>query len=652
MRKVLTAICLLGSVVTTAVQIENFELLDHNGNAHELYYYSDADAIVLIVQGNGCPILRNALIDLRSVRDQFADDQVVFLMLNANPQDDRESIRLEAAEWGIDFPILVDDAQLVARSLGVTRTAEAFVINPSNWDLTYRGPLNDRLGYERQKAQADAHYVADAIRALKEGIQVDIKSEGAKGCLINMAEPQTGISYVDDVVPILQERCMSCHVPGGIGPWHMSSYDMVKGFAPMIREVLRTNRMPPWHADPHIGNWRNDRSITLAEKKLLVDWIEGGALRGEGVDPLGAIVAEIETARGSADWPLGAPDLIVEVPAFEVPASGVVEYQNYEIPTTLQESAWISGIDVRPGNTNVVHHVLVGTNEPGEHARQGVFNNYLGGYAPGVPGDFLPENTGIMVHPGSSVAVQLHYTPYGKAVVDNTKIGLYFHDEPPELIARHGVVINYNLAIPPNTKAYEEGAYLEFDRDAELYSILPHSHYRGRSSTFELEYPDGERETLLSVPAYDFNWQTPYVFDTPKAVPAGSKLIHKTIYDNSKQNFANPDSEKTVTWGLQSWDEMLYGAFVFRWVEETAAEPIHSSERFQAAQAVGFLDRDMDGGIQQSELTGRSIRRLAPAFAGFDANGNEAIEVEEFFNYQKYLAQRRAQSRNTAVQPN
>ena len=650
MKNVLIASCLMAGVMAWAVPVENFSLLDHNGDAHELYYYSDADAVVLIVQGNACPIIRNALPDIREVRDRFVDENVVFLMLNANPQDDRNSIQAEAEEWEIDLPILVDETQLVARGLGVTRTAEAFVINPSNWELAYRGPLNDRLGYERQKAEADVHYVADAIHAVKNGGELDIQTEAAKGCLINIEEPASEISFVDDVVPVLEQNCMRCHVPGGIGPWSMSSYEMVKGFAPMMREVLRTNRMPPWHADPHIGTWGNDRSISIAEKKLLVDWIEAGAPRGEGEDPLGEIVATIEENRSSVDWPLGEPDFIVDVPAFEVPATGVVEYQNHEIASNLPEDVWIRGIDVKPGDTNVLHHALVGSNEPGSNSRGGVFNNFLGGYAPGVIGDFAPEGTGTLIKAGSNIAIQMHYTPYGKTVVDETQIGLYFHDKPPERYVRHGVVINFNIAIPPNTKAHEEGAYVEFDKDAELYSILPHSHYRGSSSTFELELPSGERELLLSVPEYDFNWQTGYAFAEPKHVPAGSKLIHKTVYDNSNQNFANPDPDKTVTWGLQSWDEMLYGAFVYRWSDETSANPIHSAARFRAAQTVGFLDSDMDGGIQSDEIGERLKKQLEPAFTHFDANGNEALEVDELFNYQKFAAQRRAQAQRQQVE--
>ena len=643
MRKGLISFAVVCCFSMSAAPVENFLLLDQHGAAHELYYYSDFDAVALIVQGNGCPIIRNALPDIKSVRDQFQDENVAFLMLNANPQDTRESILEESEEWEIDFPILVDETQLVARGLGITRTAEAFVINPKTWELVYRGPVNDRLGYERQKLEAEEHYVANAISSIRAGEAFDVEAQGAKGCLINMAEPETEISYVDDVAPILQARCMNCHVPGGIGPWAMTSYEMVRGFAPMMREVLRTNRMPPWHADPHIGEWSNDRGIPASEKKTLVDWIESGTPRGEGDDPLQKFA--VVPTEEEAEWPSGEPDLIVDVPAYNVPASGVVDYQTYEIESNIEEGVWVRGIDVVPGDTNVVHHLLVGSMDAGSGSRGNVFDNYIGGYAPGTRGaSYLPEGTGIYIQPGSKFAVQMHYTPYGKAVVDETKIGLYLHDEPPKSYLRHGVVIDYQLAIPPNTKAHEEGAYFKFEHDAELYTILPHSHYRGRSSTFEVEYPDGSREMLLSVPNYDFNWQTGYNFAESKIIPAGSRLIHKTVYDNSKQNFANPDPDRLVTWGLQSWDEMLYGDFVFRWIDETTENPIHSNERFRVTQMIGFMDKDMDGGIERDELGDNMLKRLEPAFQHFDANGDDALELDEFHAYQAFVAQRRAEA--------
>ena len=378
--------------------VDNFTLLDHNGAAHELYYQSDAKALVIMVQGNGCPIVRNAWHDLKVVRDAYENRGVRFWMLNANLQDSRATIAAEAAEWGYDMPILVDSTQLIGESLALVRTGEVLVIDPGTWEITYRGPMHDRLTYERQKAAVGEHYLSDTLDAMLADEPVEVAERDAVGCLINFpdAKPQhhQTISYSSTVAPILERNCAVCHRPGGIGPWAMTSFEMIRGFAPMIREVVRTKRMPPWHADPHIGAWQGDRSLSEADMKTLVHWIEAGAPRGDGPDPLTRVTAQTD------DWPLGPPDLIVEVPGFEVPASGVVDYQFPVVDNPLTDDAWVRAATVVPGDRAVVHHVLVGSSDPGTSVAQNnesVFDNYIIGYAPGNETMHMPDGTGVYV---------------------------------------------------------------------------------------------------------------------------------------------------------------------------------------------------------------------------------------------------------------
>ena len=624
--------------VSQASRVDNFALLDHRGEAHELYYHSDAAAVVLIVQGNGCPIVRNALADYRALGEAYAERGVRFLMINSNLQDNRQSIAAEAQEWNIPFPILVDETQLIGEALNLTRTAEVLVIDPDGWQLVYRGAVNDRLTYERQRQAAQRHYVREALDALLEDAPVAVDGQAAMGCLMNLpgAKADHGtISYSADVAPILRENCVECHRPNGIAPWAMTSYAMVQGFAPMIREVLRTRRMPPWHADPHVGAWKNDRALAVAERQTLVHWVEAGAPRGEGPDPLAEAVAP------APEWALGAPDLVVDIPAFDVAASGVVDYQFLVVRNPLDRDVWIRAMDISPGVTEVVHHVLVGTTDadgPLEYSGESLMNNYLGGYAPGVGPQTMPEGTGVYLPQGSGFIFQMHYTPYGKAVTDRSRLALYFHDEPPANYLRHGVVLDPTIRIPANAKAHVESAYFEFRRDATLYTVLPHSHYRGRSSTFELLYPHGERELVLSVPDYDFNWQRGYDFAQPKAIPAGTRLVHTTVYDNSAQNAGNPDPSRDVPWGLQSHDEMLYGDFVFSWTEERSDKPIHDHDYAEQAQMVGFMDRDMNGVISRDEVPAAERERFARAFARGDADGDGALSAAELLAVQRAAA--------------
>ena len=168
LRRVVLVFVLMTALRSWCVTVENFSLLDQNGAEHELYGYENSKAVVLMVQGNGCPIVRNALGDIKAVRELYASNDVVFLMINSNLQDNAATIRDESLAWDIDFPILDDERQLVGEMLRFTRTAEVLVIDTNEWDLVYRGPVNDRLTYDRQKANADRHYVAEALEAIFE----------------------------------------------------------------------------------------------------------------------------------------------------------------------------------------------------------------------------------------------------------------------------------------------------------------------------------------------------------------------------------------------------------------------------------------------------------------------------------------------------
>ena len=626
---------LLLAVSAHAERIDNFVLLDQHGDAHNLYYHKDKSAIVVMIQGNGCPIVRNALTDYKALRDQYADQGVHFLMLNSNLQDQRSTIFAEAEKYGIDMPILHDESQLIGESLNLIRTAEVLIIDPKTWNIVYRGPINDRQVYERQKAQASNHFAADAIANVLAGEPIDVANRDTMGCLINFAqrnEDHAKISYTDTIAPLLQEKCVVCHTEGGIGPWSMSSYEMVRGFAPMMREVIRTKRMPPWHADPHIGAWKNDKSLSVEQAQTLVHWIEAGAPRGAGEDPLKNIMIS------QPEWPLGEPDLILDLPTYDIPASGVVDYKFPRLANPLDQGVWVKAATVIPGNREVVHHILAGSiDATTAQAKRdsGVFDNYLIGYAPGNESNIFPQDTGVYIAPGGEFTFQLHYTPVGREVTDSSRIGLYFHDKQPGNFYRQSVVLDPSIEIPPHTARHAEVAYYAFDKPALLHDLVPHSHYRGVASKFELQGPDGSRETVLSVPNYDFNWQRTYTFVEPKRIEPGSKLIHTTWYDNSTANPGNPDPARTVPWGLQSWDEMLYGAFSYTLVDETSEAPILNKELADTTQMVGFMDKDMDGKLSWQELPDRLKRRLVQGFNMVDTNADGGLDINELYSMSK-----------------
>jgi mono/diheme cytochrome c family protein len=537
---------------TAPAPVDNFALLDQRGKFHDLYYLSDMKAVVLMTHDNECPMVPAAVTTLEGVKKSYGAKGVEFLMLNVN--DSRESVAARGDVGSI--PVLIDEAHLVGEALKANRAGEVFVIDPKGWKLIYRGPLD--------RTKNGSALVSGALDAVLAGSATPQRSIAAKGCKLKVEKykkPSDRVAYSEHVAPLLIDNCVTCHRTGGIGPFAMTNYNIVQGFAPMIREVIRTKRMPPWHADPHVGAFEGDRSLTTAEAQTIVRWIESGAPRGKGPDRLA------EYQKSWADWDFGKPDLIVEVPAFDVPATGTIDYQRHTIKNPTGRDLWLRASDILPGDRSVLHHVLIGMDDArlpaAERRLQGAVGS-IGLYVPGGGPFKYPAETGIFLPKDASFTFQMHYTSNGKAVRDATRAGFYFMDAPPKYELKTALLIKTSLKIPANTKEYKDSMSMKFPRDVMAYSFFPHAHFRGRASNFVAQYPDGREEVLVSVPKYDFNWQATYALTTPKLIPAGTRITHSTTYDNSSQNPANPDPNRVVPWGEQSWDEMLYGTVVYR----------------------------------------------------------------------------------------
>jgi len=620
--------------VASPKRVDNFRLSDQNLMAHELYRLADAKAVVIITQGNGCPIVRNISTDLRELVSAYKGKGVEFLMLNSNIQDNRATVAAEAKEYGYPIPILMDTNQLVGEQLGVERTAEMFVINPKTWQVMYRGPINDRVVFERQKAKAEKTWGKDALDAVIAGRKPAVAYQQVNGCLINF--PERGkkgaarkISYSEDIAPMIEEKCAQCHQPGGIGPMALNNYQQIKGFAPMIRETVRTKRMPPFHADPSVGTFHDDKSLSPQQIKTLVHWIEDGAPRGPGKDPLAAV------KFSAPDWPLGKPDLVLDIPAYNIPATGIVDYQRPYAVNPLTEGRWLRASTIKVNERQAVHHILTGYLKDvptgGGQVNESRWGASVGGYAVGSESQVQPANTGVYLPAGGAVGFQNHYTPFGKAVTDKSQIAFYFYpkDKTPELVMRNSVIADPSIEIAPNAEFHPEVAYITFPKDALLFSAFPHAHYRGGSAQVFLRTPDGNETLLLALPKYDFNWQREYTFSTPVKVPAGSKLISRFTYDNSKRNPANPDANRVVPWGDQSFDEMLYTAIRYRWVDETSSKMTDNDKLLNQSQMVGLLDDNIDGKIQLAELRGEIGVAVKPMFPLLDGNKDGALDSRE-----------------------
>jgi peroxiredoxin len=597
---------------------DDFQLTDQTRTAQRLYYYSYAPAIVLMSQSNEGATSRASAAALEKLAAAYRDKGVVFFMVNSNLADHREATAAWAAKQATTVPVLMDEQQLVGEALGVQREGEVFVLDPKTWTVAYHGP-------------ADAH-AAPAIEAVLAGQPAPVgRVPVTAGQAIAFPERAkaasfANISYSKDVAPILEEKCVSCHIKGGIGPFAMTGYETVKGFAPMIRETVRTRRMPPYFADPHIGAFKNDQGLSAEQTKTLVHWIEAGSPRGTGPDPLLAYAD-----KTAPEWPteLGKPDVVVDIPAFKVPATGLVEYQNPLIENPFKQDTWLKAIAIKPGDRRVLHHVVSNT-VPDAASHAAIPGGSVGSYTPGAQPQIMADGAGAPVPAGGKLHFQMHYTTMGKETVDKTQVGFYTLKTPPQFIKRSVVIGDFALYIPAGAQAHKEVAYLTFPADAYLYTLYPHAHYRGSHVELKARTPDGKETMLISLPKYDFNWQRDYDPVKPILVKAGTKLIATWVYDNSIHNAANPDPKRNVTWGEQTPDEMMYFRLNYRWADETTSHVRGDLQaKLQESGMVGGLDANVDGVIEPAELKGPSTSFLRAKFADLDKNHDGVLDAGE-----------------------
>ncbi len=420
--------------------------------------------------------------------------------------------------------------------------------------------------------------------------------------LANAAGGET-VSFSKHVMPILQKRCQNCHRPGDIAPMSFTSYREARPWAKSIREKVLNRTMPPWHADPQHGNFSNDRRLTQDEIDTITQWVDGGAREGDRADlPPPATLTE--------EWSIGQPDLVLPMTEeYTVETKGQDQYIYFAIPTHLTEERFIQAIEFRPGNRTVVHHGLVflkakGTPLP-SRSQTDYYNKVAGfplfkgqgdairvnpaapvhddacalpdggsampgnltagrrplihSFAPGSRGDVWPEGTGIRIPADTELMLQLHYVNTDTVEKDRSSVALIFTKERPKQIVEQQWVQNYYFKIPAQAKNHEVRACHTLTKDVEIRAVGPHMHTRGKDMELKAFAPGASAETLVRVPAYDFNWQTTYVLKEPRLLPAGTRLEVTAHFDNSPGNPSNPDPAAEVRWGDPTTDEMLIG---------------------------------------------------------------------------------------------
>jgi hypothetical protein len=425
------------------------------------------------------------------------------------------------------------------------------------------------------------------------------------------------VTFSKDVAPIFHAKCAECHRPGDSAPFSTLTYKDVRPWAKSIKEKVVNRTMPPWHADPHFGNFKNDRSLSQKEIDTIAAWVDGGAVEGNPKD-----LPPVPTFNDG--WTIGKPDMIIKVPEYTYKA-GTDEYQYFDVPTNFTEDRYVQFAEARPGNRKIVHHIIAFIQPPGSLNLVGLSNeernkrmevmlknpnspfyrdgflmrikpeqpvvddgcdpnrrgggggdNILTGYAPGHNADLFAPGTGRRIPAGSIIRFQMHYsnqTLGGDAVEkDESQIGLIFAKEPPKNLVTTNSIGNIFFKIPAGAENHKVTGCRTVKRDTTIYALMPHMHLRGKSMKYEAFYPDGKSEVLLNVPKWDFGWQTNYLLKEPKRLPAGTRLMLTAIFDNSRNNKFNPDPTKDVRYGEPTYDEMAFGFMDFVTENPTLAQ--------------------------------------------------------------------------------
>ncbi len=561
-------------------KIEAFRLPDHRGARHALADAKDQKLVVVAFLATECPLAQQYAPRIAKLAGEFGPKGVAFIGIVSNPQESLTDIERYVLAHKIGFPVLKDLGAEVADQFGAKRTPEVFVLDAPDRNaertVRYWGRIDDQYGVGYKRPKPTRRDLATALDELLAGKSVSRPAVESVGCYIGRTPktpPKGTITYAQDVAPLLQKRCASCHQSGDIAPFPLATYDETVPWGETIRQVVDSGRMPPWHASPAHGKFANDPRLSDAEKRLICDWVDNGMPAGDLKEPAKPGKETAKQPKAGRDWRIGKPDLVIQMPQpFKVPAAGTVEYQYYLIDPDLKEDRWVKASEVRPSSRQVTHHAVVFVQPPGDlsvMAKDGFGFQMLAAYGPGVRPLALKDGLAKLVSAGSKLVFQMHYTPCGVEQTDQTQVGLIFAD-PKEVKKEHrsGLVLNYKLRIPPGAKDHTVEAAHQFSQDTWLYSMAPHMHLRGKSFQFEAIYPNGSREVLLNVPRWNFEWQHIYELAEPKRMPEGTRLQCVAHFDNSEANLWNPDPKREVTFGLQTSQEMMVGFFASALVEQ------------------------------------------------------------------------------------
>lgn len=550
-------LCILVSIPSShgaLDRVSDFAVLDNVGQFHQLSRYRHRQGLALMAYDATCENMDSLVTEYQSIAKEFSERGIEFVLL-----DSLDLGRAAFSNSEFELPILEDDGQLVSESLGIQHVGDVRLLNPERLSLFYRGAVSAEF--------------RSTLTAVVSGSVKDTISQSNEGCLVTYpmrdSHSQTPPDYVNEIAPIVIENCADCHRQGGVGPFALDSYIMLLGWSPMIREVVLNKRMPPMQVDPNIGHSDSARYLEAEEMQKLIHWIDAGAPQGNAEsDPLADLANTIDT-ESIEEWHLGEPDFVITGPSNEVPATGVLDYIYDSVDLHFDENKWIRAIQYRAGDSSVLHHLMTFVTAPDEdfwgpeRDDLSVTRRFLAGYIPGKLNVIeFPAGTGVFIPQGHGLSMQYHYVTNGRRTIDITELGLYFSDQT-SLQEQLVQAVSSRFVLPPNANNHAMQAEHVFEEEIVLTGVRARMNYRGKKMKFAIEEINGSLREIFSVPAYNYGWQPHYILEQPQVLPAGTKVHVIGAFDNSISNPTNPDPEKELTFGLNSWDEMFTGYFTY-----------------------------------------------------------------------------------------
>jgi hypothetical protein len=395
--------------------------------------------------------------------------------------------------------------------------------------------------------------------------QAAFGQSGANGSAAPADEPTT---FNKDIAPIIFQHCARCHHPGEVAPFSLLTYEDAQKRAEQIAIVTQDRFMPPWKSVEGHGRFQGERRLKSNEIELIARWVKQGAVEGDRRDlPKQPVFAE--------GWQLGTPDIILTMPeAYQLRADGPDDFRNFIFELKVPEGKYIKAAEFRPSNRLVVHHAVlmmfpldvgrkkdeadVGPGFQGAALAGPLLSGSMATWTPGRDPSPLRDGYSVPWPAGMGLLLQLHLHPSGKPETEQSSIGLYLTDEPPQRSMVDMFLVNTRIDIPPGDSAYRARDEFTLPIEMEALGIFPHMHLIGRDIKVTAQPPDQKEPfSLIWINDWDFNWQGYYQYETPVTLPAGTRIVMETVHDNSADNIRNPNSPpKRIRWGEQTTDEM------------------------------------------------------------------------------------------------